>query len=50
MLRLGAIIENISEATMSGIKAGVGSTVAASQLPKLLGYPVIRMPPASSTC
>ncbi|WJJ11320.1 GAP family protein [Prescottella equi] len=39
MLRLGAIIENISEATMSGIKAGVGSTVAAGQLPKLLGVP-----------
>ncbi|WFR72557.1 solute carrier family 23 protein [Prescottella defluvii] len=38
-LRLGAIIENISEATMSGIKAGVGLTVAASQLPKLLGVP-----------
>ncbi|MFC9553832.1 SulP family inorganic anion transporter [Rhodococcus sp. NPDC056960] len=35
--RLGAIIENISEATLSGIKAGVGLTVAASQLPKLLG-------------
>ncbi|GAF43850.1 SulP family inorganic anion transporter [Rhodococcus wratislaviensis] len=39
LLRLGAIIENISEATLSGIKAGVGLTVAASQLPKLLGIP-----------
>ncbi len=39
ILRLGAIIENISDATMSGIKAGVGLTVAASQLPKLLGVP-----------
>ncbi|BAH52447.1 SulP family inorganic anion transporter [Rhodococcus opacus] len=39
LLRLGAIIENISEATLSGIKAGVGLTVAASQLPKLLGVP-----------
>ncbi|MDH6282418.1 SulP family inorganic anion transporter [Prescottella agglutinans] len=39
VLRLGAVIENISEATMSGIKAGVGLTVAASQLPKLLGVP-----------
>ncbi|PTR24022.1 high affinity sulfate transporter 1 [Rhodococcus sp. OK519] len=39
VLRLGAIIENISEATLSGIKAGVGLTVAASQLPKLLGVP-----------
>lgn len=39
ILELGAIIENISDATMSGIKAGVGLTVAASQLPKLLGVP-----------
>lgn len=39
VLKLGAIIENISEATLSGIKAGVGLTVAASQLPKLLGVP-----------
>ncbi|CAM2989688.1 SulP family inorganic anion transporter [Prescottella defluvii] len=39
VLRLGAIIENISEATLSGIKLGVGLTVAASQLPKLLGVP-----------
>ncbi|MDV7084730.1 SulP family inorganic anion transporter [Rhodococcus opacus] len=39
LLKLGAIIENISEATLSGIKAGVGLTVAASQLPKLLGVP-----------
>ncbi|MDG3009485.1 STAS domain-containing protein [Rhodococcus sp. D2-41] len=39
VLRLGAIIENISEATLTGIKAGVGLTVAAGQLPKLLGVP-----------
>ncbi|WP_430335416.1 SulP family inorganic anion transporter [Rhodococcus sp. ACT016] len=39
VLKLGAIIENISEATLSGIKAGVGLTVAAGQLPKLLGVP-----------
>ncbi|MFD4265776.1 SulP family inorganic anion transporter [Rhodococcus sp. NPDC058481] len=37
LLRLGSIIENISEATLTGIKAGVGLTVAAAQLPKLLG-------------
>ncbi|WP_241566073.1 SulP family inorganic anion transporter [Prescottella agglutinans] len=37
--KLGSIIENISEATLSGIKAGVGLTVAAGQLPKLLGVP-----------
>lgn len=37
LLRLGSIIENISEATLTGIKVGVGLTVAAAQLPKLLG-------------
>jgi high affinity sulfate transporter 1 len=36
-LRLGAIVDNISEATLTGIKIGVGLTVAAGQLPKLLG-------------
>ncbi|WP_051288790.1 SulP family inorganic anion transporter [Mycobacterium sp. URHD0025] len=37
LLRLGAIIENINEATLLGLKVGVGVTVAASQLPKLFG-------------
>ncbi|WP_237164551.1 SulP family inorganic anion transporter [Mycolicibacterium peregrinum] len=37
VLRLGAIIENINEATLLGLKAGVGLTVAAAQLPKLIG-------------
>lgn len=37
LLRLGSIIENINEATLLGLKAGVGLTVAAAQLPKLLG-------------
>lgn len=37
VLRLGGIVENISPATMTGIKSGVGLTVAASQLPKILG-------------
>ena len=32
-----ALIDNISEATLTGIKVGVGLTVAAGQLPKLLG-------------
>ena len=32
-------IDNISEATLTGIKVGVGLTVAAGQLPKLLGIP-----------
>ncbi|WP_305093626.1 SulP family inorganic anion transporter [Prescottella sp. R16] len=39
LFKLGSIIENISEATLSGIKVGVGLTVAAGQLPKLLGVP-----------
>ena len=37
VLRLGALIDNISEATVTGIKVGVGITVALGQLPKLLG-------------
>jgi high affinity sulfate transporter 1 len=37
LLRLGSLIDNISEATLTGIKIGVGLTVAAGQLPKLLG-------------
>jgi high affinity sulfate transporter 1 len=37
VLRLGALIDNISEATIIGVKIGVGLTVAAGQLPKLLG-------------
>jgi sulfate permease, SulP family len=37
LLRLGKLVDNISEATLVGIKIGVGLTVAASQLPKLLG-------------
>jgi sulfate permease, SulP family len=37
LLRLGGLIDNISEATLTGIKVGVGLTVAAGQLPNLLG-------------
>ena len=37
VLRLGTLIDNISEATVTGIKVGVGITVALSQFPKLLG-------------
>ncbi len=40
LLRLGSLVENISQATLVGIKAGVGATVAAAQLPHLLGVPV----------
>jgi sulfate permease, SulP family len=37
VLKLGALVENISAATLTGIKVGVGATVAVGQLPKLLG-------------
>lgn len=37
VLHLGVLIDNISEATLTGIKVGVGLTVAAGQLPSLLG-------------
>lgn len=37
LLRLGALVENISSATVLGVKIGVGATVAVGQLPKLLG-------------
>ncbi len=37
VLRLSALIENISRAVLTGIKAGVGLTVAAGMLSKLLG-------------
>jgi sulfate permease, SulP family len=39
VLRLGSIVENINQATLIGLKVGVGLTVAAGQLPKLLGVP-----------
>ena len=37
LFRLGSLVENISPATLAGIKVGVGLTVAAGQLPTLLG-------------
>jgi len=37
LFRLGGLIENISPATLTGIRLGVGLTVAVSQLPALLG-------------
>ncbi|WP_375384832.1 SulP family inorganic anion transporter [uncultured Microbacterium sp.] len=37
LLRLGALVENISSPTILGIQIGVGATVAVGQLPKLLG-------------
>ena len=39
VLRLGVLIDNVSNAVLTGIKVGVGFTVAAGQLPKLLGIP-----------
>ncbi|MET0694347.1 MAG: SulP family inorganic anion transporter [Propionibacteriaceae bacterium] len=39
LFRLGSLVENISPATLTGIKFGVGLTVAAGQLPALLGVP-----------
>lgn len=39
LLRLGSVVENINQATLIGIKTGVGLTVAVTQLPKLLGLP-----------
>lgn len=38
-LRLGPLVDNISAAIVTGVKVGVGLTVAAGQLPKLLGMP-----------
>ena len=37
LLHLGSLVESISPATMAGVRLGVGLTVAASQLPALLG-------------
>ncbi|MFI8527593.1 SulP family inorganic anion transporter [Promicromonospora sukumoe] len=40
LLRLGSLVEQISPATLTGVKAGVGLTVAVTQLPTLLGLTV----------
>jgi MFS superfamily sulfate permease-like transporter len=40
LLKLGSLVENISKATLIGIKVGVGATVAVGQLPKLLGVDI----------
>ncbi len=39
LFRLGSLVEQISPATLTGVKAGVGLTVAVSQVPVLLGLP-----------
>ena len=40
VFRLGSLVENINEATLIGIKVGLGATVALGQVPKLLGVDV----------
>jgi len=40
VFRLGALVENINQATLIGIKVGLGATVALGQVPKLLGVDV----------
>jgi MFS superfamily sulfate permease-like transporter len=40
LFRLGAIVENINEATLVGLKVGLGLTVALGQVPKLLGVDI----------
>ncbi|WP_235734543.1 SulP family inorganic anion transporter [Nocardioides alcanivorans] len=37
LFRLGSVVEQVSPATMTGVKTGVGLTVVATQLPALLG-------------
>lgn len=37
VLRLAALVENVSDALLTGLKFGVGLTVLAGQVPKLLG-------------
>ncbi|MFI9489535.1 SulP family inorganic anion transporter [Promicromonospora sp. NPDC052451] len=37
LFRLGSLVEQISPATLTGVKTGVGLTVAVAQLPTLLG-------------
>ncbi|BBZ74925.1 sodium-independent anion transporter [Mycolicibacterium anyangense] len=39
VFRLGMLVDNISDMTLVGIKIAVGLTVAAAQLPRLLGVP-----------
>jgi sulfate permease, SulP family len=39
LMRLGWMVEAVSEATITGLKVGVGLTIIADQLPKLLGIP-----------
>jgi len=40
LLKLGSLVENINQATLIGLKVGLGATVALGQVPKLLGVDV----------
>jgi MFS superfamily sulfate permease-like transporter len=40
VFKLGTLVENINEATLVGIKIGLGATVALGQVPKLMGVDV----------
>jgi high affinity sulfate transporter 1 len=40
LFRLGPIVDNVSDAIVTGLKVGVGLTVAVGQLPKALGIEV----------
>lgn len=37
LCNIGSLVENISQATLIGIKVGLGATVALGQLPKMMG-------------
>ena len=39
LVRLGWLIEAVSEATTAGLRLGIGLTIVADQLPKVLGIP-----------
>lgn len=39
LIRMGWVVEAVSEAVIDGLKVGVGLTIIADQLPKLLGIP-----------
>ncbi|MGG7507678.1 SulP family inorganic anion transporter [Plantibacter sp. YIM 135249] len=40
VFRLGSLVENINQATLIGLKVGLGATVALGQVPKLLGVSI----------
>ncbi len=39
LVRMGWLVESVSEATTAGLKLGIGLTIVADQLPKVLGIP-----------